>query len=52
MHAACDSELKASLLLADFRYCETKAQKSSHRCASRKSARLALETRHYNEEKA
>ena len=52
MHAACDGDLKASLLLADERYREAQTQKARQRWAVRKSAREALESGHIAEEKS
>lgn len=52
MHAACDSDLKASLLLADERYRQGQTRKARQRRAVRKSAREALESSHIAEEKS
>lgn len=52
MHVASDTDLQASLRLADVRYEEVQTQKEAQRRANRNEIRDALESRHLVEEKA
>lgn len=52
MHVASDTDLKASLLLADTRYDEVQVRKAAQRRENRNAAIEDLEMRHSAEEKA
>lgn len=52
MHVVSDSDLKASLLLADGRYDEVQAEKLALRREKRRCTRETLETTHASEEKS
>ena len=52
MHVACDSDLKASLHLADRLYYQAKAEKVAQRRAGWRDARERLEIEHAADEKA
>lgn len=52
MHVASDSDLRASLQLADGRYDEVRAKRAAERRADRRNAREDLKTTHGVQEKA
>jgi len=52
MHVASDSDIQASLRLADARYEEVQAAKQAQRRLTRQATREALEERHLAEDKA